>query len=226
MIPMNIGDVTVKAAGAAANVNEFMAKGAFWIDKKPYENYMHIREIGFGSPNGRVRVYVDEFVPVGHEPLPTWAPRWQEPDAKYKFSLLITRAPWIMQADPNFVNNPVLKQLTVKNHMDCVWMNPRAGERLGLKDGDAIVLESNPKYMKDLPRPVMAKVHLTPRVSREDCVLTFHGLGHRAKNLTVAKDHGYRDGDLIPQKDPAMSKKHDPLGMGWVEDVFVSIRKA
>jgi anaerobic selenocysteine-containing dehydrogenase len=226
MVPLNIGDYTVKAAGAAANTNEFMAKGGFWIDKKPYENYKHIREIGYGTPNGRVRLYIDEFVPVGHEPLPTWAARWQEPDDKYKFSLLVTRAPWIMQADPNFVNNPVLKQLTVKNHMDCVWMNPRAGARLGLKDGDEIVLESNPKYMKDLPRPVKAKVHLTQRMSREDCVLTFHGLGHRAKNLTVAKDHGYRDGDLIPQKDPAMSKKHDPLGMGWVEDVYVSVRKA
>jgi hypothetical protein len=34
-----------------------------------------------------------------------------------------------------------------------------------------------------------------------------------------------RDGDLIPQKDPAIAKKYDPTGMGWVEDVFVSVKK-
>jgi hypothetical protein len=30
---------------------------------------------------------------------------------------------------------------------------------------------------------------------------------------------------LIPQKDPYMLKKFDPTGMGWVEDVYVSIKK-
>jgi hypothetical protein len=68
-------------------------------------------------------------------------------------------------------------------------------------------------------------VHLTNRVRRE-CVLTFHGIGHRAKNLRWAKDFGYRNGDLVPQKDPLLVKKHDATGMGWVEDVHVRIRKA
>jgi hypothetical protein len=89
-----------------------------------------------------------------------------------------------------------------------------------------VILENNPEYMKDIPRPVKAKVHLTKRVMRKDCVLTFHGIGHRAKNLKVAGNWGYRDGDLIPQKDPNIVKKHDPTGMGWVEDVYVRIRKA
>ncbi len=226
VVPMNTGDKAVKGVGAAENVKEFMENGAFWIDKKPYENYKHIREQAYGRPNGRVRMFLDEFTQVEHSPLPTWAPRWQEPEGDHKFSLLITRAPWYMHADPNFINNPVLKQLTVKNYMDCVWISPRAGQKLGLKDGDNVVVESNPKYMKELPRPVKAKVHLSDRITRDDCVLTFHGIGHRAKNLKVAANFGYRDGDLIPQKDPMMSKKHDPLGMGWVEDVYVSIRKA
>jgi hypothetical protein len=51
-------------------------------------------------------------------------------------------------------------------------------------------------------------------------------LGHRAKNLTHAADFSYRDGDLIPQKDPELVKKHDATGMGWVEDVYVKITKA
>jgi len=42
----------------------------------------------------------------------------------------------------------------------------------------------------------------------------------------VAANFGNRDGDLIPQKDPAIAKKHDPTGMGRVADVFVSNRKA
>jgi len=131
-----------------------------------------------------------------------------------------------MHADPNFINNAVLKEVTVRNHMDCVWMNPEAGKKLGLKEGDMVILENDPNYVKDLPRPQKAKIHLSNRVVRQDCILTFHGIGHRAKNLRNAKDFGYRDGDLIPQKDPNIVKKHDPTGMGWVEDVYVSIRKA
>jgi len=226
LIPMNTGDVAVKEVGAAANAREFMQKGAFWIDKKPYQNYKQIREQGWGRPDGRVRMYIDEFAKVDHSPLPIWAPRWQETEGDYKFSLLITRAPWYMHADPNFINNAAIKQINNLNHMDAVWISPTAGAKLDLKDGDEVILEANPKYMPQLRRPVKAKVHLTKRITRDDCVLAFHGIGHRAKNLRVAKDYGYRDGDLIPQKDPMMSKKHDPLGMGWVEDVYIRIRKA
>lgn len=225
VIPTNIGDVAVKKIGAADSAADFMKKGGFWIDKTPYQNYKQIEEIGYGQPKGRVRMYIDEFAEVGHSPLPVWAPRWHKSTGNYKFSLLITRAPWHMHADPNFINNPVLKEVTVRNYMDTVWINPNAGKALGLKEGDNVILENDPEYMKDLPRPQKAKVHLTKRVARKDCVLLFHGIGHRAKNLKVAANFGYRDGDLIPQKDPAICKKHDPTGMGWVEDVYVSIKK-
>jgi anaerobic selenocysteine-containing dehydrogenase len=225
-VPLNMGDVALKEAGIAADSADFMKKGGFWIDKKNYDNYKTLREIGYGRPNGRVRMFIDEFTEVSFEPLPVWAPRWHDVQGDYKFSLLITRAPWNIHADPNFLNNPVLRQVTERNFMDCVWINPEAGKDIGINEGDMVILENNPEYMKDLPRPVKAKVHLTKRVSRKDCVLTFHGMGHRAKNLKVAANWGYRDGDLIPQKDPNIVKKHDPTGMGWVEDVYVRIRKA
>ncbi|PKN52504.1 MAG: hypothetical protein CVU55_04470 [Deltaproteobacteria bacterium HGW-Deltaproteobacteria-13] len=226
LIPMNLSDVAVQQAGAAQNSAEFIKKGGFWIDNKPYVDYKQLQEIGYGRPNGRVRLYIHEFIEVGFDPLPKWAARWQGSEGKFKFSLLITRAAWHMHADPNFINNPVLKQVTEKNFMDCVWIHPEAGKDLGIAEGDLAILENNPDYMKDLPRPVKAKVHLTKRVARKDCVLLFHGIGHRAKNLKVAANFGYRDGDLIPQKDPKLLKKNDPMGMGWVEDVHVSIRKA
>ena len=225
-VPLNMSDVAVKGVGAGQDTADFMKKGGFWIDKKPYSNYKTLREIGYGRPNGRVRMFIDEFTDVKFEALPAWAPRWHDATGDYKFSLLITRAPWNMHADPNFLNNPVLRKITETNFMDCVWINPEAAREIGVKEGDMVFLENNPEYMKDLPRPVKAKVHLTKRVMRKDCVLTFHGIGHRAKNLKVAGNWGYRDGDLIPQKDPNIVKKHDPTGMGWVEDVYVRIRKA
>ncbi len=225
-IPTNMNDPALKAAGAADNMTEFMAKGGFWIDRKPYENYKTIREIGYGRPNGRVRMSIDEFIEAGFPSLPKFSPRWSSPSGNYRFSLIITRAPWYMHADPNFVNNPVLKQINNRNYMDCVWLHPDAGTELGIKEGDEVIIENDPAYMKELPRPQKAKVHLSKRVLRKDCVLMFHGLGHRAKNLRVARDYGYRDGDLIPQKDPETMKKHDATGMGWVEDVYLSIRKA
>ncbi|MCE5273540.1 MAG: molybdopterin-dependent oxidoreductase [Deltaproteobacteria bacterium] len=224
-IDTNVGNAAVKIAGCGENHAEFIKNGGIWVDKKPYENYKHIKEIGYGKPDGRVRMYISEFAEVGHSPLPIWAPRWHERTGDFKFSLLVTRAPWIMHADPNFVNSPVMKEITIRTHMDSVWMNPKVAAKMGLKEGDQIQLENDPNYMKELRRPVAAKLHLTERILRDDCVLLFHGIGHRAKNLKTALNFGYRDGELIPQKDPHMSKKHDPTGMGWVEDVYVSIKK-
>ncbi len=227
MIKDTRSDEAVKAVGAAANYKEFMEKGGFWIDKsKPYENYGNIGKLSFGVPHGRVRIYVDEFVKAGYDPTPHWSQRWHEPEGEYKFSMLVTRGPWIMHADPNFINNPALKVLTERNFMDCVWIHPDSAREVGVKEGDKIRLENNPKFMTQLPRPVLAKAHLTERVSR-NCVLTFHGIGHRAKNLRYGgKGWGYRDGDLVPQKNPELVKKHDATGMGWVEDVHVKISKA
>lgn len=223
------GDVAVQEVGAASSLKEFYDKGGFWINRKPYENYKQIREIGYQREfgDGRVRLYIDEFVEVGHDPLPKWAPRWMLPEGEYKFSLLITRAPWLMHADPNFLNNPILKKISEKNYINCAWISPATAQQLGLKEGDEVVIETNPKFLKELPRPVKAKVHISKRISRNDCILLFHGMGHRTKYLKVGgNDWGYRDGDLIPQKDPNIVKQHDPTGMGWVEDVYVSITKA
>lgn len=226
VIPGNVNDAALKAVGAAESTEEFMKeKNGIWIDKKPYENYRTIREIGYGRPNGRVRLYIDEFVKVSHEPLPKWAERWTSPDGEYKFSLLVTRAPWHMHADPNFINNKALNVLSKNNYIDCVWISPNAAKELGLKEGDSVIVETNPKYMKDLPRPVKSKVHITERIARDDCILLFHGIGHRSKWLKHGR-WGYRDGDLIPQKDPNVAKEHDPTGMGWVEDVYVRVVKA
>ncbi len=222
----NMNDAALKAVGAAENAEEFMTKkNGIWIDKKPYENYRTLREIGYGRPNGRVRLYIDEFVRVSHEPLPKWADRWTVPEGDYKFSLLVTRAPWHMHADPNFINNKALNILSEKNYIDCVWISPGAAKELGLNEGDSVTVETNPKYMKDLPRPVKAKVHISERIARNDCILLFHGIGHRSKWLKHGR-WGYRDGDLIPQKDPEVGKQHDPTGMGWVEDVYVRVVKA
>jgi anaerobic selenocysteine-containing dehydrogenase len=226
MIKGNINDTALKAAGAANDFDDFINnKKAIWIDKKSYENYKTIREIGYGRPDGRIRLYIDEFVEVGHEALPKWAPRWTASEGEYKFSLLVTRAGWHMHADPNFIDNPAINMLSTKNYIDCVWVSPEAGKELGLQEGDEVIVETNPKYMPELPRPVRSKIHLTSRVARKDCILLFHGIGHRSKWLKNGV-WGYRDGDLIPQKNPTIGKPHDPTGMGWVEDVYVRIRKA
>jgi len=219
-------DMAVAAVGAGTDDKDFMDnKNAFWIDKKPYENYKTLQEIGYGRPDGRVKMYVDEFTEVGFSGLPEPAMRWSAPEGEYGFSLLVTRAGWHMHADPNFIDNPVLNMLSAKNYTDCVWISPTAGQKLGLSNGDEVIIETNPKYMTELPRPVKSKVYLTTRISRDDCVLLFHGIGHRSKMLKHGV-WGYRDGDLIPQKDPKICKQHDPTGMGWVEDVYVRIKKA
>ena len=208
----NRADVAVQKAGAGKNFKDFIRKGGVWVDKKPYENWQHIRKIGWNQPNGRLRIYVDEFVQAGYEGVPRWSTRWYEAEGEYRFSTLFTRAPWLMHADPNFINSAIMKQLTSRNFMDCIWINPEDAKELGVKEGDQVVLETNPTYMKELPRPVKGKIHLSKRV-RRDCTLLFHGLGHRAKNLRHGRDWGYRDSDLVPRRIQRSSK--NTTHSGW-----------
>lgn len=220
----NLYDPALKNAGAPyATVAEFMDKGkGMWVNKKDYVNYQTLTDIGYG---GRARLYFNEFVEVDHEPVPVWAEQWHKTEGDFNLHLLVTRAAWHMHADPNFINNPALRMLSQKNFIDCAWISPKTAEARGLKEGDDIVIENNPKYMPELRRDAKGKVHISKRI-RDDCVLLFHGVGHRAKNLKHGAGYGMRDGDLIPQKDTSVVKQHDPTGMGWVEDVYVNVRKA
>ena len=145
-------DEAVKAVGAASNYKEFMEKGGFWIDQsKPYENYHNISKLSYCSPHGRVRIYVDEFVKAGYDPTPHWTGRWHRSEGEYKYSMIATRAPWLIHADPNFVNNPALKILTERNFMDCVWIHPDGAKEAGVAEGDKVLLENNPKFMTHYP---------------------------------------------------------------------------
>ncbi len=85
-----------------------------------------------------------------------------------------------MHADPNFINNPALRILTEQNFMDCIWINPDDARELEIQEGEMIRLENNPRFMTKIPRPVIGKAHISARVMPR-CILTFHGMGHRAK---------------------------------------------
>ena len=227
VIPTDTASACLKSAGIAENLKEFVEKqGGIWIKKEPYPNYKTIREIGYGRPNGRIRLYIDEFVEVGHSPLPVWSPRWTEPEGEYRFSYIVTRSPFNTHSDNHFTNNPAIKKIIQLNKFgEYVWINPEAARELGLEEGDMVLIEPNPKYIEGPWRPIKAKVHITSRVARKDCILVFHGFGKRSPMLKTAKDFGYRDGDIIPQKNPEIVRRYDPTGMGWVEDLYVRVRK-
>lgn len=226
-IPTDMPGEALRRKGVAKNVDDFIEKyDGVWVDvEKPYPNRETLRKIAYNRPNGRMRLYIDEFAREGYDPLVSWFPRYTEPEGEYKFSTCISRAPWLLHVDPNFVNNPALKHLSRRNNIDTVWINPGVADELELLEGEEVLLETNPRYLNDLPRPVKARVHISKRVAREDCILLFHNTGYRIKDLTHAVNFGYRDGDLIPQKDPETVKEKDPIGMGWVEDVHVRIKK-
>ncbi len=207
----NMYDPALKAAGAAETYADFMAKGGLWIDKQPYHNYRTLGEIGYG---GRVRTYFDQFAEVGHEPLPVWAPQWHTPEGDYKFHLLVTRAPWHMHADPNFINNQVLKQISSKNFIDCAWLHPAAAQGLGLKEGDTVILDNNPKFVPECRRPQKTKVHLTTRI-RQDCVMLFHGVGHRARTSGSGPASAPATETSSPRRTRWSRSTTPPAWVGW-----------
>jgi thiosulfate reductase/polysulfide reductase chain A len=81
-----------------------------------------------------------------------------------------------------------------------VWMQTKVAQKLGLKDGQRVVLE-NTDGEKSLP----IRLKVTEGI-RADCAYVVHGFGQRSAMLSRAAGKGASDTDLMSQVqvDPVM----------------------
>lgn len=167
---------------------------------------------GFFTPSGKVQFYWQDFAkkkdangkPV--DPLPAYEPRDWMPDANYPFYLINWKE--ASHTHSRSQNNRVLVELKPLNPL---MINVEAAQKIGVKDGDKVWVES--KYGK-----MKAQVKLTRGIHPE-VLGSQHGFGHWALG-SVAKGRGTSDAALRPTR-------ADPLsGQALHKECCVRVTKA
>ncbi len=152
---------------------------------------------GFPTPSRKVEFYSawlnEKKDAAGQpvDPLPVYRPRDWQPTRDYPFYLINWKE--ATHTHTRTMNNPWLMELKGSNPL---LMNAQVAERLGIKDGDAVWVES--PYSKD-----KAVAKLTQAIHPE-VVGWQHGFGHWAMGR-VAKDRGTNTGQFLPTRSDPLS---------------------
>jgi len=180
-----------------------------WSNEQPFSP-----RTSFGTPSGKIELRSSVLEQHGYSPVPAWQPKRELPSTQYPLYFLISRPP--MHKMSTSQNDPRLREVYPENYVD---IHPETAARLGIGDGDLVVVESRVGSVKIRARLVEG--------IRPDCVCIEHGFGHWAKQLTVAHGLGANDGDLIPDMsvDEALAL-HDPAAGACMTDFCVRVKRA
>jgi thiosulfate reductase/polysulfide reductase chain A len=191
---------------------------------------------GFGTPDGKINIYVKEYEKYGFNPLPTFKPHpwhWNK-DGTSKLKddeLVLTTFKWNVHVQSRTSN---VKWLTEIVHSNPAWINTETAQKLGIKDGDLIRVISPVGYLVTKAK-VTEGIH--PKV-----VAISNTLGTRFGRYATAMKNGEKpmwggvdDPDLknIWWTSEAVNPNYiipvsaDPIGgsQGWF-DTVVKVTKA
>ncbi len=169
-------------------VNKRLAGTGLSIEKIREEGGIHIQpgEDPYGDMEDlTVYFYNEELEEEDYPPIPTYIPV-EQPPAGY-MRLLFGRTP--LHTLNRTQNNVWL--LAEADHTP-VWVNDKAASRLGLKNGDKIILVNQ----DGVRSKIATTVKVTPGI-REDAVYMYHGFGTMNPLMTAGYNKGVDDQSLI-----------------------------
>jgi len=176
------------------NAAELRARGAVSFPGRPYiEDRLPTDGPLFATQSGKIELYSPLLKNLGFDPLPRYTPV-SDPPLGY-FRLIYGRA--AVHSFARSENNEVLDALMPENE---AWINTKAANDLGLREGERVVTE-NLDGVKSLP----IRVRITPGI-RKDCLYMVHGFGHESRALERAYHRGASDTGLMTRVsiDPLM----------------------
>jgi thiosulfate reductase/polysulfide reductase chain A len=167
---------------------------------------------GFPTPSGKIEFHAEWLKtkkdgsgqPI--DPLPVYQPREWQPTAEFPLYLINWKE--ASHTHSRTMNNPWLMELKGSNPL---MMNGKTAERLQIKDGDEVWVESPYAQAK-------AVVKLTEGIHPE-VVGWQHGFGHWAMGR-VAKGKGTNTGQFLPTKSDTVA------GQSLNKECCVRVRKA
>jgi len=104
---------------------------------RPLDQERKYEQEGLATPSGRVELFSPLMEEKGYAPLPTFIPL-PEPDEKYPFTL-ITGTRTIAYSHSGYRQLAKLRRLVPE---PLVEINPKPAKRLGIADGESVILES------------------------------------------------------------------------------------
>lgn len=156
------------------------------------------------NSNKKIQIFSEEFEEAVKQGIPKYAKHPQPEEGKFRF----VQGKVAVHTNAGTANVPILNELMPSNTL---WMNPTSSTKLGLKDGDDIVISSG-KYEQK------GKLKVTEGI-RPDTVFCYHGFGRISPELKRAYGKGINDNYLIPNE-------LGEVGNTVTSMTFVTVRKA
>lgn len=173
--------------GLGLSVAKLQEMGGAWSPGPM--GFRKYRENGFGTPSKKVHLYYEDLEDIGQAlPRTILAPEYEADVEDYPFILINYRRIHINGTGPWSSNNAQLRDPVSGQYDNPAIINPAAGEKLGLKDGDTVTLKSRTGSLT-------TRVKFTEHI-RPDCIGLMHGFG--ATVGRVAAGAGVCDNELIP----------------------------
>jgi len=185
------------------------------------KNLELLREWKLNTPTGRIEIWgfmcQMAYEKSGKEecfPLASWVEPLilKEELSENEFYVVYGKIPTMTHTSTG--DNPVLTHILTHDKYRRVWINRARAERLGIRDGDLIIIKS-----KMTGEEVKARAYVTEEV-REDTVFITHTLGQEADVLK------FKLKDTVPYNLLNKTLIEPVVGGAILEEVIVEIRKA
>ena len=162
----------------------------------------------FGTASGKIEINSPALEQAGLESLPAYRPFEHLPAGQFR--LLFGKVAQLNHAQSS--NNPLLAE---RVHDNPLWIHPEAAQRLGIANGDKVLIRPEDG------REVSSSAYVTEGIHPE-AVFLLHGLGRTVPRLTRAYNRGVADQRL----QVGGLDRFDPAGGGLaLTETVVSIKK-
>ena len=136
---------------------------------------------GFGTPDGKINIYVPSYEKYGFNPMPVFKPHpwhWNK-DGSSKLrpdEMILTTFKWNVHTQSRTTNIKWLNEIV---HTNAAWINTKSADEKGIKDGDLIRITSPVGYL-------VAKARVTEGIHPK-VVAVSNTLGMKFGRIATAK---------------------------------------
>lgn len=180
-------------------------KAFYAREKDPKAN---IDNILFGRPDKKIALFSEEVQEATGEGVPVYVKHPQPQEGEFRF----VQGKVAVHTNDGTHNVPVLNELMPTNSL---WINTQSAQKLGIKDGDEIVITS---VVKEGKYEAKGKAKVTEAI-RPDTVFSYHGFGRISPELKRAYGKGINGNALIPHEIGI-------VGNAVTSTTFLKIKKA
>lgn len=177
------------------------------------------------TPSGRIEILPTILAEHGYDPLPAWRDTFTYKDSLQPGELVVVTSVFAMNRHSKTVNNEWLRYMLKKHHADKVWIHPSTAAKIGVSEGDYVVIEYSRPFNANIlvhapSYKLLARVHVTEAV-RPDVIFIPHGTGQLSKFM---KSYGFGPlgGDGLVK--PVFLDPSNPAAASSDQDIIVRVR--